>query len=210
MYCATADSRRRAFTLLEVMLAVIVLALITLTLYRFVDTALTTIRLSTEYTARKSAMQNLVAVLESEFTNLPPTQPGALIGQAHMFSDKSSDEVTWLTNAGNGLFAMDADGLWKVSLELRPQEKSASFTLGLVRELPDNKDTRAEHWLPLMRDVDALEVRYFDHRLNVWLEKWSDQMVRPNLVRIRIWRMNETDPYETVIELPPTKPPVAG
>jgi hypothetical protein len=72
--------------------------------------------------------------------------------------------------------------------------------------LPDNS-SKDENWLPLLPNVDAIEIRYFDERLNAWLDKWSDAQARPALVRIRIWRTDQTVPYEAVIELPPSKLP---
>ena len=188
------------------MLAVGVMALVAFAIYGFVSTSLQAIKISIDDTVQKSATQALVAVLEEEFCNLPTGQQSALMGEAHKFSGKASDEVEWLTQAGNGVFTQAAEGSWKVTLTLRPQDKTNTYTLGLLRQLPDNS-SKEDHWLPLLPNVDAIEIRYFDPRLNSWLEKWSDAGTRPSLVRIRIWRTEQTVPYETVIELPPTKLP---
>jgi prepilin-type N-terminal cleavage/methylation domain-containing protein len=196
----------RAFTLLEVMLAVMIMALVAVSIYRFVLTDLQAIKFSTDDTARKSAVEALVAVLQEEFCNLPPSQRNAFAGEAHKFNEKASDQVEWLTQAGNGLFTQAAQGQWKVTLILRPQDKSNTYTLGVLRQLPDN-NSKENHWLPLLRDVDAIEIRYFDPRLNSWLDNWSDAQSVPSLVRVRIWRTDQTIPYEAVIELPPTKLP---
>jgi prepilin-type N-terminal cleavage/methylation domain-containing protein len=205
--CSARNSRRRgAFTLLEVMVAVMVMALVAIAIYRFVVVDLQSMKLSTEDTAQKGAVQALIAVLQEEFCNLSPAEPNALLGEAHKFNEKASDQVEWLTQAGNGLFTEAAAGPWKVTLMLRPQDKTNTYTLGLLRQLPDNS-SKEDHWLPLLPNVDAIEIRYFDQRLNVWLEKWSDSQSRPSLVRVRIWRTDQTTPYEVVIELPPTRLP---
>ncbi len=194
--------------MLEVMLAVMVMALVAVSIYRFVVTDLQAIKISTDDTTRKDAVLALVAVLQEEFCNLPAGQPNAFAGEAHKFNEKASDQVEWLTQAGNGLFTEAAQGQWRVTLMLRPQGKTNTYTLGLLRQLPDNSRSNIEgHWLPLLEDVDAIEVRYFDPRLHAWLEKWSDGQSAPSLVRVRIWRTNQTAPYEAVIELPPTKLP---
>jgi type II secretion system protein J len=195
-----------AFTLLEVMLAVMIMALIGVAIYRFVLTDLEAIHISTEDTARKGEVQALVAVLGEEFCNLPSSQQNAFSGEAHKFNQKASDQVEWLTQAGNGLFTQAAQGQWKVTLILRPQDKSNTYTLGLLRQTLD-ANSKQDHWLPLLMNVDAIEIRYFDPRLNAWLEKWSDAQSIPSLVRVRIWRTDQTVPYEAVIELPPTKLP---
>jgi prepilin-type N-terminal cleavage/methylation domain-containing protein len=210
MSCA--PNKQRAFTLLEVMLAVMIMALIAVSIYRFVVTDLQSIKFSTEDTARKAAVQALVAVLQEEFCNLPPSEANAIAGEAHKFNGKASDQIEWLTQAGNGLFTEAAQGQWKVTLMLRPEDKTNTYTLGLLRQLPDTntnnrQENKTDHWLPLLRDVDAIEIRYFDPRLNSWIDKWSDGQAEPSLVRVRIWRTDQTVPYEAVIGLPPTKLP---
>ena len=188
------------------MLAVMVMALMALAIYRFVETSLQSIRISTEDTTQKGAVQALVAVLQEEFSNLAASEQSALMGEAHKFNGKASDQVQWLTQAGNGLFTQGAVGQWKATLILRPDEGKNTYTLGLLRQLPDNSN-KEQHWLPLLPEVDAIEVRYFDPRLNAWLDKWSDTQTRPALVRVRIWRREQSVPYEAVIALPPTRLP---
>ncbi|MGA3169728.1 MAG: prepilin-type N-terminal cleavage/methylation domain-containing protein [Chthoniobacteraceae bacterium] len=207
MYCA-ADNRRsrQAFTLFEVLISVFIMALVILAIYRFVVGSVTAIQVSTDDTNRKSAVQALVAVLQEEFSNLPPSEPGALLGEGHQFAGKASDQIEWLTQAGNGMFTGDADGQWQLTLLLRPQGNTNTYTLGLLRQVP-NSNVKQENWLPLLPNVDAIEIRYYDSRLNTWLEKWSDSSALPSLVRIRIWRTGQDVPYETIIELPPTTLP---
>jgi general secretion pathway protein J len=211
MSYARDKSSRAAFTLLEVMLAVMVMAMVGIAIYRFVVADLQSIKVATDDSNEKSSVQALIAVLQEEFNNLPPVQPGALLGEAHKFNGKASDEVEWLTQAGNGLFTESAEGAWKVTLILRPDDKNNTYTLGLLRQVPDtntNTSTSKEtHWLPLLAKVDAIEVRYFDPRLNAWLEKWSDMQTRPSLVRVRIWRPGQPIPYEAVIALPLSRLP---
>jgi len=195
-----------AFTLLEVMLAVLIMAVVVIAIYRFVVTDLQAIKATTDDTSQKASVQALVAVLQQEFCNLPAAEQNALLGEAHKFNEKSSDQIEWLTQAGNGLFTEDASGLWRATLILRPEDKTNTYVLGVLRQLPDNS-SKEEHWLPLLPNVDAIEIRYYDQRLNAWLEKWSDSQSRPSLVRFRIWRTDQALPYETVIELPPSRLP---
>ena len=206
MYCAADKRRRRAFTLLEVMLAVGIIALVGIAIYRFVDTTLQSMKISTDDTTQKGSVQALVAVLEKEFCSLPPIETGALMGEAHKFNGKASDEVHWLTQAGNGLFTQAAAGPWKATLTLRPQEKTNTYVLGLLRQLPDGS-SKEEHWLPLLPNVDAIEIRYYDPQLK-WLDQWTNIGARPSLVRVRIWRTGAKVPYEAMIKLPANLPPV--
>jgi hypothetical protein len=188
------------------MIAVMVMALTAITIYRFVVGDLQAIRFSTEDTGRKGAVQALIAVLQEEFCNLPPAQKNVFTGEAHKFNEKASDQVEWLTQAGNGLFTEAAQGQWRATLMLRAQDKTNTYTLGLLRQLPDDSGKEL-HWLPLLPDVDAIEIRYFDPRVSTWVSKWTDSSSTPSLVRVRIWRTGEPIPYEAVIELPPTRLP---
>ena len=149
MCFARNNPRRGAFTLLEVILAVMIMAMIAIVIYRFVVTGLESIRLSNEEEQRKEAVQALVAVLQDAFANLPPSEQNALLGEAHEFNNKSSDQVEWLCSSGNGLFTATAPGSWRATLVLRPGEKPNTYTLGLLRQLPDNSSSE-DHWLPLM------------------------------------------------------------
>jgi len=202
----SARNKSRAFTLLEVMLAVMVMAMVAIVIYRFVTVGLQSIKISTELSEQQGALQALISVLQEEFCNLPPSEQNALLGEPHKFNDKDSDQIVWLSAAGNGLFTEDAQGPWKVTLILRPEDKTNTNTLGLLRQLPDNSNNDL-HWLPLLPNVDAIRVRYYDQRLNAWLDKWSDAQTRPALVWLRIWRAGQAVPYEKIIELPPSRLP---
>lgn len=206
MCCAQNNRRAAAFTLLEVLLAVAILALISFSIYRFVELNLLAIRVSTETSSDDLAMRSLFAVLQSELSNLPPARVGALRGEPHKFNDKESDEMQWIGTAGNGMFTEFADGEYNVSIALRPVPKTSTSELGFRRVIADgsNKD---QHWLRLLGNVDALEIRYFDQQVNGWVEKWADLQRRPSLVRIRIWRAGNPDAYEAILPLPLTVMP---
>jgi prepilin-type N-terminal cleavage/methylation domain-containing protein len=192
---------QRAFTLLEVVLAVAIIGLIAFSIYRFVELNLTAIRVSREQSKEQAAMQAFIAVLQAQLNDLPPARSGALRGDAHKFANKPSDEMLWVCTAGNGLFTQFADGEYDVTLMLKPIPKSTTSELGLRRLRSDGSDTNP-HWLHLLGDVDAMEIRYYDQRLNAWLERWTDLQARPSLVRIRIWRAGAGAPYEAILSLP--------
>jgi hypothetical protein len=58
-----------------------------------------------------------------------------------------------------------------------------------------------ESWIPLIDNVSSLQIRYFDTRLNVWVEKWNDTGTLPRLVKVTIGRGDSSTPYETIIPL---------
>ena len=58
------------------------------------------------------------------------------------------------------------------------------------------------NWITLIRPVAGFEVRYFDPRLNAWLDRWTDLNARPLLVRVRLWKNAGDAPIEAVLPVP--------
>jgi prepilin-type N-terminal cleavage/methylation domain-containing protein len=195
------QDRRRAFTLLEVMLAAAILGMMAMAIFRFVSTNMTAVRLSNELTQTNSAYSGLERLLTDQLQALPPGQ-GMLMGEPFKFEDRSRDEMTWICDAGPGLFTRYATGRYAVTLRLRPIEKSNAMELGVMRESEDDDisvpDEKA--WVPLMEDVKMLAIRYFDPRLNAWVDRWTDRGTLPHLVRLTITPMTGP-PWEAVLAL---------
>ena len=76
MFCRAKNSAGisapRAFTLLEVMAATMIVALLAFTLYRFINSNLRAIRISTELSEEREAVQAVVRLLQTELNDLPP------------------------------------------------------------------------------------------------------------------------------------------
>ncbi len=193
----------RAFTLLEVMIAVGVIALITISLYRFVAATLLAIRVTSEANDDRHSVVALVKAVETELQDLPPRLNGAITGIDHKFDNLEADELTWYCKGGNGLFTKAAEGEWYSTLTIQRDKTTHELEIGLRRRPIDAKESDYKWW-PLLRHVSALEVRYFDKRLgaNGWVARWPDKGTRPSLVRIRIWREGDTPAYEAVIAVP--------
>ena len=204
MSIAGAESRRRAgFTLFEIVLAVAILAMMSLAIYRFVQTNLTALRISSAANiadAQYSGFENLLA---TEWSSLPPGV-GALLGEPFKLENRSRDEITWICSAGPGLLTRYATGEYRVSMRLRPMSKqSDGMEIGLMRQaFDDGREAGGqESWIPLLRGVESMKISYFDPRLNVWVEKWTDTLTLPRLVRVVIGRADSSAPWEAVIPL---------
>src|SRR5579884_4547338 len=70
---------RRAFTLLEIMLAVGILGLMSLAIFRFVQSNLTSLRLSSDISAADAQYDGLRALLAAEWQSLPPQRAQPVI-----------------------------------------------------------------------------------------------------------------------------------
>ena len=194
--------RKRGFTLLEIMLAVAILSLIAVSIYRFVTTTIAAVRISSEQVRETSLMEAFMHYLREQMEALPAMRQGALTGESHRFGGVPSDELRWIASAGPGLLTRNADGEWYVTLTIQRVKGGKEYDLGFRRQ---DVDARTETtWLPLLGGVTAFEVRYFDPRAQAWMEKWADVVVRPTLVRVKLWRTVSPDPYEVVFPLPIT------
>ena len=195
--------RKRGFTLLEIMLAVAILAMMSMAIYGFVQTNMTAIRVSSEATALDARYGGLRDLLTAQWQTLAPGT-GALLGEPFKFNDRSRDEIRWTCGGGPGLLTRYASEDFVVTLRLqRESEKSDKLDLGFLRK-PKN-DTAIEDvhesWVPLIEDVHSLEIRYFDPRLNTWLDKWSDNVTLPRLVKVTVGRTEGTVPWEIIVPL---------
>ena len=197
------SSNRRGFTLLEVMIGVAVIALITISIYRFVASTLLAIRVTTAANDDRHSLVALVKAVEAELQDLPPKMNGVIQGVPHKFDNLQADELQWYCKGGNGLFTKAAEGEWYSTLTIQANKETRELEIGLRRRPIDAKTAdHLDKWLPLLRRVKALEVKYFDRRLNAWIERWNPQDARPALVRLRIWREADDPPYESVIAIP--------
>jgi len=198
------DKKQRcgAFTLLEIVLAVVILGMMSLAIYRFVQTNVTALRISSDVNAADAQYSGFQNLLNTQWQSLTPGA-GALLGEPLKLNDRSRDEITWICSAGPGLLTRYAAGEYRVSMRLRPMSKGKDeMELGLLRSPADSlDDLSAENWVPLLPGVQSLQLRYFDPRLNTWVDKWTDTVTLPRLVKVAIGRTNDSVPWEAVIAL---------
>lgn len=207
---------KRGFTLLEVIIATVIIALMTFGLYRFIASNLNALRQSTELHDEREAMQSFLRFLQIQLGDLSPRRQGVLTGAPFKFNNVSSDEMTWICGAGQGVLTDAAEDDYKVTLALQPIEKGSNILeLGLRREPAGTENdqrlnadfftrgagTQKYNWLPLMRGVAAIKIRYFDPRLNAIVDRWNDQNSRPSLVMLSIWRHPDDAPFEATLDV---------
>ena len=203
-------ARSRAFTLLEITLAVAILGMMSLAIYRFVASNLNVMRISSEENAAEARYSGLINLITTQLQGLP-SGVGALSGEPFKFNDQPRDEISWICGSGPGLVTRYAAGEFIVNMRLRPvSEKGDRMEIGFMRKPRKTAEgeTEGTSWIPLLDDVRSLQIRYFDPMLNVWVEKWTDASRLPPLVRLVIGRPNR-GPREAVIALRRTPLPLA-
>lgn len=207
--------RRAAFTLLEVIIATAIIALLTMSLYRFITTTLLALQHTTELTDERQALGAVTKLLGAQLNDLPPRQSGALLGRQIKLKGVSTDELTWLCREGVGVMTGAAPGEYRVTLTAQESEQDRSMLeLGLRRELvtPDEKSdmdffkrggqAAKYNWLPLIRPVAGVEIRYWDARLNSPVTQWNDPNARPAFVHLKIWKHEDDLPFDVILPVP--------
>ena len=203
---STVQARRKqrsAFTLLEITLAVLILAMMSLAIYRFVQSNLTALRVSAQINAVDARYSGFESLLASQWQSLP-SGTGALVGEPLKLNDRPRDEITWVCSAGPGLLTRYAAGEYRVSMRLRPTAKdSNTMEIGLARrpKIDEANAAERESWIPLLPNVQSLQIRYFDPRLNTWVDRWTDTVTLPRLVKVAIGRTDNPAPWEAIIAL---------
>jgi prepilin-type N-terminal cleavage/methylation domain-containing protein len=193
--------RARGFTLLEIMLATAILGLMCVAIYRFVATNITVLRLSAEESADEAHYSGLLDLLTAQWQDLPKGS-GAMNGEPFKFNDRPRDEIVWLCGAGPGLLTRYAGGEFTVRMRLRPMPNSDKLQLGFLRrprETADGSD-EGETWVPLMDNVRGMRLRYFDTRLNAWVERWTDTSTLPRLIELTLERPGRTN-WQAIVAL---------
>jgi hypothetical protein len=81
--------------------------------------------------------------------------------------------------------------------------KGDRLELGIVRESEDDGNPVPENlaWIPLLTNLNSVAIRYFDPRLNAWVDRWTDRGTLPHLVRLTIARADSSVPWEAVLPL---------
>ncbi len=194
-------TRRAGFTLLEITLAVAILAMMSLAIYRFVQSNLTALRASSDANAADACYNGLRDLLTAQWQSLPSGH-GAMTGAPFKLNDRQRDQIQWICGAGPGLLTRYAPGEFTVSLRLQPEnKKSDRLDLGFLRRPQGDSGIGHETWVPLIKNVSSLQIRYFDPQLNSWVDQWTNALRLPRLVRVTVGRSDAAVAWEAIIPL---------
>ncbi len=141
----------------------------------FVQANVTAMRISSEADAVEARYDGLRELLTQQLQSLPPGT-AALAGEPLKIDGHDRDELTWFCSAGPGLLTRYATGDFRVSLRLRARDaKSRQLDLGLLRTPKEDTSVANEHetWVRLIDNVGTLQIRFFDSRLNTWVQRWQ-------------------------------------
>ena len=185
------------------MLAVAILGMMAMAIFRFVQSNMTALQFSSAVAAEDAQYGGLRDLLTTEWQSLSPIR-ARMMGEPFKLNDRERDEIRWNSGAGPGLLTRYAPGEFTVVLRLQPDDKkSDQLDLGLLRQPQDDSDNAEGHdtWVPLIKNVTSLEITYFNSSQNTWLPQWAGGTRLPSLVKISVGRPDAVDPWEAIIPL---------
>jgi prepilin-type N-terminal cleavage/methylation domain-containing protein len=202
----------RGFTMLEIIVAVMILSLTSLGIFRFVQSTLRAVSYSVEDTERQIAVERLVALVQEQLFSLPARGQTNIQGEALKLNGVDFDSLEWRSRGGVGLMTTAASGEYRVKLRIQPLEKvSNKYEIGLWRR-PALLDTagglvaggsdKDATWVPLLQKATSLRLRYWDQRLGQLLDTWRDPTVRPSFIIMTVTQEGDETPHEAVLRIP--------
>lgn len=211
---------QRGFSMLELMIALAIFAIIGGALFQVMDACLRT-------TGELHDMQRFTRQVAS-YTELCRKGFATLPGDATMISPVSEEADGQELRFRNtpGLFAWGATPMnyGTTTLAVRPQEDGL-FSLSLSRsdfKLPEEEaedagqtaevpelepDDQGRYWLPLIADLEWARWRFYDPRRREWQEAWPYSQRRPSMMELTLMIPGDTVPYRAVFRLAATSTP---
>ena len=191
---------------MEVLVGVLVLALVAFGVHGFVSRMLTALRVSEERDGERARVTGFFNLIEAQLAQLPAQGPRWFAGHPHGFGGRSSDSMEWDAVAGPGALTGASGGVCRVSLEVKPVAASSSeLELGFRRKMLGDNALERESWVPLLRPVAALEIRYFDAARTTKPDRWTDPGTLPALVYVSLQLREGEPPEERVLAVPASR-----
>ena len=179
--------RQHGFTLLEVLLALVIFAMLSISAYTVLQGVMRNDEVSQAKIARLSEMQRAFATLTRDFTQITPRpvrlngETSTTVFQAERFGLESDDWSTLFVRAGwfNPGGALRRSELQRVSYRLRQQ------TLERLTYLyPDAVTGTTPTATPLLTHVSAFSLRFYKN--GEWLTQWTTSTELPEAVEITL------------------------
>lgn len=204
--------RQSGFTLLEIMLAIAILSMVGIAMFRLTSASIKIGRSSQELIEQQLAMRGFERLLRVQVGELQFQRRGCISGDAR--SSESAPMTTVLTLVvppGNPTLSSVSDSSsYEIGWELRttPKGKVLGFTRRISEESPSGstgKLANSEEWIPLISNLAGADVQFFSGRLNQWLPKWTETNAVPDLLKVQITPARSRTPWEFVIPVPPKR-----
>ncbi|MEM1296448.1 MAG: prepilin-type N-terminal cleavage/methylation domain-containing protein [Verrucomicrobiota bacterium] len=223
---------RRGFTLLEVVIAITILALVTGSIYGLLRQSVMAAADLESAEKQDQAIHHFIELCRSTLEALP--------GEASLTAELIEEGTMSQELTISGVFDAFSFGEDPVSesdtvLGLQPYElpsgneaETPLYSVAITREdfAPQAEDgemairvggndeffapdDEGRYWLPLLPAVSLLQWQFWDEEEELWIETWEDAETRPLMVELQLQPASRSTPIRVVYDIPPVPELVA-
>lgn len=218
------DRRRSAFTLIEVVIGITILAMITVTLFAIIRGSVRGAA-EIEHVQRESdSVNRFIELSRKAFTTLPGT--ATLTLKLVQNTEPVIQELTITGSPDCFPFGMSPITLKDTTLRIRPHPDGLTdendmplhyLSLSRADIIPKTDDRQTgireattglyapdeegRYWMPLLPDVVSLKWRFYVEKEDTWHEEWS-KSAWPDLIEAQLVLKNRTLPIRMVYTVP--------
>lgn len=193
--------RSAAFTLLEVLLAMAVVALLAGSIYSITSASIQSTRETLQEQLVMRRLKGFLEITRDAFLNLPAN------GNVYLSTPNSSNALPDL-NFENATAIFGIPSLGGGTLVLSPLPRDDGTRTFSILRLPKNVQSsdrdrfyQDEHWIKLLPKVNKPHWSFF--RNGEWLDEWPNGSGRPLLVRLQMEVLGVRDSIDSIFYVPP-------
>jgi len=207
---ARPQKKRRAFTLIEVILAVAILALLGGAVASILQGSVASATALTEVSNRQSQIQCFIQLLNSTFRNLGSetlfiAQKNPIVDQSNLFLMFNNSHQLFLWHRDQSKFPAKVLTAWpseKGVLSIGILEYNRYFKLTTTTESSFSA-TGWVHKIELLGDIKSLSWRFWNQATKKWSDDWRNPTQRPNGVELTLLLAESKVPSIHFFWIPP-------
>lgn len=189
-------------TLLEVILALAVLAMLASTIFLMVETTMRASVILQETWTRQQQIDRLTQLLRKNFRNLPPS--ATIEGGYEEIEGKDMPVLTFKNLPSLEVFGSSGQAEEEISLMGIPRLGGGYHFAAriLTPPLDGSLDEPTEDYITLIQDLLVVEWRFLTDGDEEWRYEWTDLQSRPALVELALMAIEETRTNRALFWIP--------
>ena len=172
------------YLLLEVLLAVAVLSISVVMIFRIIQTTLKATADITFLQTQQRKVDGISQLLRRNFESMPQTctfQTRSVNGSLELIFRSAPFSFSWVTSKANfGTVVLARRSLPNGRLALTVLQESGDALNSYV----DGSNEKKGDWFPLVDDAEQLNWRFFDGQAEKWTSDWPNPSTKPSLVEL--------------------------
>ena len=172
------------YLLLEVLLAVAVLSISVVMIFRIIQTTLKATADITFLQTQQRKVDGISQLLRRNFESMPQSctfQTRSVNGSLELIFRSAPFNFSWVTSKANfGTVVIARRPLPNGRLALTVLQESGDALNSYV----DGSNEKKGEWFPLVDDAEQLSWRFFDGQAEKWTSDWPNPSTKPSLVEL--------------------------